>query len=76
LLSRLLIKDPAQRLTNAEEIMHHGFFGGIDWDRMVKRDVDTPYKPVLQDPTDTSHFDKEQTDIPVFSPPSKNHDLK
>jgi len=50
--------------------MQHGFFGGINWDLMMARQVTTPYKPVLQDPTDTSHFDNQQTNIPVYSPPN------
>ena len=32
---------------------------------MIKREVATPYIPVLKDPTDTSHFDVEQTGIPL-----------
>jgi serine/threonine protein kinase len=59
LLSRLLMKDPTQRLCDPEKIMKHEFFASIDWERMYKREVTTPYIPVLKDPTDTSHFDTE-----------------
>ena len=48
--------------------MKHDFFITIQWDKMIKREVATPYIPVLKDPTDTSHFDVEQTGIPI-SPP-------
>jgi serine/threonine protein kinase len=49
LLSRLLIKDPNKRLSNAQEIMAHPFFAGVDWDLMMARKLATPYIPVLQD---------------------------
>lgn len=39
------------------------------------RNTNTPYKPVLKDPTDTSHFDAQQTGIPVFSPPKSAVDM-
>jgi len=65
LLTKLLIKDPELRLGNAEEIMKHDFFSSINWDKMMNREVATPYIPVLKDPTDTSHFDQEQTGIPL-----------
>ena len=57
LLSRLLVKDPNLRLSDPEEIMAHEFFANIDWDRMIQRNIATPYTPVLQDPTDPAHFD-------------------
>jgi len=30
--------------------------------------VKAPYVPEMRDPTDTSHFDKTQTGMPVYSP--------
>ena len=65
------MKDPKERLTDAEAIMNHDFFAGVKWDLMSAREVETPYVPVLQDPTDTVHFDKAQTNIPIYSPPKK-----
>jgi len=59
LLTKLLVKDPELRLGNAEEIMKHDFFSSINWEKMMNREVATPYIPVLKDPTDTSHFDQE-----------------
>ena len=56
--------------------MQHGFFGGINWDAMMSRSVATPYKPQLSDPTDTSHFSKDQTEIPILSPNTEKEDKK
>lgn len=57
LIHRLLVKDPSERLQDAEEIMQHKFFAGVDWEGLMQRSVVTPYTPVVKDPTDTSHFD-------------------
>lgn len=68
LIKLLLVKDPAKRLCSAEEIMQHGFFGGIDWDALMSRTVKTPYTPIITNPTDTCHFDSELTRLPISSP--------
>lgn len=75
LISRLLIKDPTERLGDAAEIMNHEFYAGTNWEELLARKTPAPYIPVLKDATDTSHFDKTQTDIPVFSPPKSQSDI-
>lgn len=37
--------------------MEHEFFKGTNFDELMERKTNTPYRPVLKDPTDTSHFD-------------------
>ena len=69
LLTKLLTKDPDQRLSSADEIKKHSFYAQIKWDELLSRKLTPPYKPVLKDPTDTSHFDAQQTGIPIASPP-------
>ena len=69
LIEKLLEKDPEKRLGSAEEIKSHEFFRSVDWDELLARRTVPPYKPVLKDPTDTSHFDAQQTGIPISSPP-------
>lgn len=62
LISKLLAKDPSKRLGSqrgAEEIKEHPFFADIDWDKMMKKQIPTPYKPLLDSKDDTKHFDKE-----------------
>lgn len=46
-------------MQNPDEIMKHPFFAGINWDLMIQRKLATPYIPVIQDPTDTCHFDQQ-----------------
>jgi hypothetical protein len=56
--------------------MQHNFFRSIDWTLMKKREMPkTPYVPHVKDPTDTSHFDKTQTNMPVLSPPDPRSQL-
>lgn len=72
LISRLLDKDPKTRLGSkkgAQEIKDHPFFADIDWNKMLRKELTTPYKPVLQKPDDTNHFIPEITCIPIESPP-------
>lgn len=60
LISKLLTKDPAKRLgthNDAEEIKSHPFFADINWDLMMKKQIPTPYKPLLDSKDDTKHFD-------------------
>ena len=59
LIGRLLCKYSRERLSDPKLMMKHKFFENIDWDAMMKRQCQTPYKPQLKDPTDTSHFDQE-----------------
>ena len=56
--------------------MEHDFYKSVDWQELLKRKTITPYTPILKDPTDTSHFDAQQTGIPIQSPPKHNSELK
>ncbi|KAL4086442.1 hypothetical protein PRIC1_014146 [Phytophthora ramorum] len=52
-LQRLLVKNPRQRLgcgaDGALEIMGHPWFEGLDWDALLNRRVEPPFKPVTKD---------------------------
>ena len=72
LLLRLLEKDPKKRLgsgpTDAEEIKEHPWFQNLDWDKVYKKEVRSPYIPHVEDPTDTSQFDSQfTTETPAVS---------
>ena len=71
ILTKLLNKDPNKRLGSrggSSEVRQHPFFADIDWDKMMQKQITTPYKPILDSNTDTKHFDQEITNIPVESP--------
>jgi serine/threonine protein kinase len=71
LISKLLQKDPAKRLTDPELIKTHPFFAKqIDWNRMMRKELGTPYKPILETCDDTKHFDLQTCNLPVESPPT------
>ncbi|KAK5078018.1 Serine/threonine kinase [Lithohypha guttulata] len=73
ILQKLLTREPELRLgsgrRDAEEIMEHPFFKGVDWDDIYNKRVPTPYKPQIKDAKDTSNFDSEFTSVtPVLTP--------
>ncbi|QDZ17804.1 protein kinase [Chloropicon primus] len=61
LLSKLLERNPEKRLGSGEgdveEIKAHPFFESIDWDKLYKREVETPFKPQVGSDTDVQNFD-------------------
>eukprot|EP00727_Mastigamoeba_balamuthi_P001125 m51a1_g11009 putative ph-protein kinase domain containing protein (431) ;mRNA; r:371953-373727 len=70
LLSLLLEKDPAKRLTDPELIKRHPFFEGIDWDQLFQKKITPPFvPPVTGDQADTSQID------PVFTEEAPSLDL-
>lgn len=73
ILQKLLTREPELRLgsgrRDAEEIMEHPFFKGVDWDDIYNKRVPTPFKPQIKDAKDTSNFDQEFTSVtPVLTP--------
>lgn len=66
LLTRLLRRDPMQRLGSgpqgAAEIKNHPFFTNhIDWQLLLAKKVQPPFKPDVSSAFDTSNFDPEFT---------------
>ncbi|KAG1687564.1 hypothetical protein DVH05_004761 [Phytophthora capsici] len=52
-LQRLLVKNPRQRMgcgaDGPLEIMGHPWFEGVDWDALLNRRMEPPFKPVTKD---------------------------
>eukprot|EP01083_Nonionella_stella_P284345 967955_1 len=51
LISKLLVKDPNERLGvtgGFEDIMRHSFFGNVDWNKLYEKNIDLPYKPLVK----------------------------
>lgn len=74
LLRGLLTKDPRRRLgsgeDDAEAIKGHAFFSEMDWIRLAKGGTPPPWDPQIHGSLDTSQFDEEFTNMPIFSPQS------
>jgi serine/threonine protein kinase len=73
ILQKLLTREPELRLgsgpTDAQEIMSHAFFRGVDWDDVYHKRVPAPFMPTIKGRADTSNFDSEFTSVtPVLTP--------
>uniref|UniRef100_A0A8C7Z5P4 Ribosomal protein S6 kinase B2 n=1 Tax=Oryzias sinensis TaxID=183150 RepID=A0A8C7Z5P4_9TELE len=73
LIKKLLKKNPAQRLgsgkADAADIQKHSFFKQINWEDLLNKRVEPPYKPQLHSEEDVSQFDTRFTrQTPVDSP--------
>lgn len=59
-VSFLLVKNPKERPT-FKQIKEHEFFAGLDWDKVLAREVKPPFVPVIRDRTDASNFNEAYT---------------
>jgi len=78
LLSGLLVVQPNKRMSNPKEIKRHEFFRGINWDKLAKKELPAPFKPVVNDIKDLRYFDKMFTDeslneTPIMSQMTGTH---
>lgn len=64
LISKLLNRDPAQRLGyhGVSEIKSHQFFKDIDWVKLTNKGYIPPYKPQVKNSLDISNISSEFTD--------------
>ncbi|KAI9025209.1 kinase-like domain-containing protein [Phycomyces nitens] len=62
LLKRLLMSDLSKRYGNlkggSEDIKRHPWFQGVDFNRILARQIRPPYVPQIRGDGDASHFDK------------------
>ena len=74
ILKGLLTKDPKCRLgsgpADADEIKSNEFFTPIDWDKLMHGEISPPWRPTIKGSSDTHFFDKEFTNMPIYSPHS------
>lgn len=81
LLKRLITKNLSERLGNlqggTEDVKRHPWFSEVVWERLLSRDIETPYEPPIQPNTgDTSQFDRypeEDTNYGVDGPDTYGH---
>jgi serum/glucocorticoid-regulated kinase 2 len=50
LVTQLLCKKPEERLgaQGADSVTNHPFFKSIQWDKLLQKEVDPPFKPIVQ----------------------------
>ncbi|XP_064198691.1 protein kinase C theta type isoform X1 [Anguilla rostrata] len=56
---QLFVREPKKRLGVRGNIRHHSFFRDIDWTALENRQVEPPFRPKVNSPSDCSNFDKE-----------------
>ncbi|KAI0207595.1 Ribosomal protein S6 kinase 2 alpha [Lamellibrachia satsuma] len=84
LLRALFKRNPANRLgagsAGVDEIKKHPFFSTINWDKLFRREITPPFKPVVNRVDDAFYFDTEFTsrtprDSPGVPPSATAHEL-
>ncbi|XP_066254452.1 ribosomal protein S6 kinase alpha-5-like isoform X1 [Euwallacea similis] len=73
-ISKLLVKDPRQRLgggeEDAKELKRHPFFKTLDWDKLARKEISAPFVPVIRNELDVSNFSDEFTTMPPTDSPA------
>jgi len=59
------VRDPEKRLTDPPKIKAHAWFGGIDWDKLVAKEITPPFIPPVKNAEDIRMVDPEFTSIDV-----------
>ncbi|KAL8763746.1 MAG: hypothetical protein Q9184_000538 [Pyrenodesmia sp. 2 TL-2023] len=77
LLTRLLRKKPKERLgarmpKDLQLIKCHRFFRKIEWNKLEKRQLEPPFKPIVTNPELAENFSSEFTELAV-SPVTTHH---
>lgn len=70
LLTRFLRKEPKKRLgacmpRDLQVIKSHRFFRKIDWERLERRELEPPIKPLITDPELAENFSADFTDLAI-----------
>jgi len=67
LVSRLLAREPGERLGSAKdgEVKQHPWFSGVDWRAALRKDSPVPFKPNLPSSGTVKYVDKEFLQMPL-----------
>jgi hypothetical protein len=59
ILKLLLCNEPEMRLgaKGADEVKKHRFFSELNWDALLKKKIEPPFKPKVLNDKDLRHFD-------------------
>jgi hypothetical protein len=63
IISQLLNRDADTRLgvNGSEEVKSHAFFNGINWEAMMRKEVQPPFQPTISNEHSVENFDREFT---------------
>lgn len=81
LMTSLLAKNPEKRLGagGIEDVKRHPWFKGVDWGKVLAKQLPPPFRPYISDEGDTGNFSTQFTEqAPVDSPaqpPTKHQDI-
>jgi serine/threonine protein kinase len=78
IINQLLEKQPPKRLGSSandfEDIKSHVFFNEIDWKKLVEKQIEPPFIPIINSDADTSYFAKEFTgELVQLTPPTREN---
>jgi len=57
ILLKLLEREPSKRLSDATLIKSHPYFKGMDWDKLLRKEIPAPFVPPVKDKMDVSMVD-------------------
>jgi RAC serine/threonine-protein kinase len=66
-ISKLLERNPEQRLQDPAIMKQHPFFSSINWDKLYAKEIQPLFVPDVQSPEDVSNIDQEFLDESVGS---------
>jgi len=63
LLEGLLTRDPALRLgtKGGDEVKGHPWFADVEWEKLIRKEIEPPFKPKVRSIEDTSQIDPQFT---------------
>jgi len=63
LLEGLLTRDPAERLgtKGGDEVKAHPWFSDLEWEKLIRKEIEPPFKPKVRSQDDTSQIDPQFT---------------
>jgi hypothetical protein len=65
IMKACLQRDPTKRLCDPKLLKQHAFFQGIDWDKLISKEVTPPYIPPVVSKDDVSMISREFLDLSV-----------
>jgi len=69
LLTLLLERNPEKRVSDPKVIRAHPFFKGMDWEKLLRKEIEPPFIPGVRSKTDVSQVDQEfLSETPKLTP--------